>query len=352
MKKRKHFKFKRLIIRIVSVISIISILISSVVLSVSADTFDNVSFNLESGSLQPNQLFYGKDYYIDDNGVGHNGSVIYRGYRMSGNDILWGDSTYKSLNNKHVIIQFSFSQNLSFISGQRYTLSFPLRFYGMEPPTNAPSIFGKITLNKLSLVRFSSDTYYYDVWQDVDYNVLGNGYVYLNYTFTMRHDFVANGVGLGFNYEDTQSVFNVGVLGFDISGSLDIKSQPTYIMPDFSDQDNNQALEDEIRDNGGDAFAQLDNFYESLAHLGDSFDFIKQSMFKSTFIFSTLFTENELLSDILYFSLVIGLCGFIIGAIGSVVGWASGLAGREFGRLRNAKEREASRDFNRRNRRR
>lgn len=330
MKKQKTIKFKRLIFRIVSIISIISILISSVVLSVSAETFDNVSFNLESGTLQPYQLYYGEDYYIDENGAGHNGTVTYRGYRMSGTDILWGDSTYKLLNDKHIAIQLTFSQNLSFVEGQRYTVSFPLRFYGMEPPTNAPSIFGKITLNKLSLIRYDSDTYYYDVWQKVNYNVLGNGYVYLNYTFTMRHDFVANGVGLGFNYEDSQSVFNVGVSGFDISGSLDIKSQPTYIMPDFSDQNNNQALEDGIRDNGSDAFAQLNNFYETIGNLGNSFDFIKSSMFKSTLIFSTLFSEGGFLSDILYFALVIGLCGFIIGAVGSVASWATGLGSREF----------------------
>jgi hypothetical protein len=75
-------------------------------------------------------------------------------------------------------------------------------------------------------------------------------------------------------------------------------------------------------------------------------------MSKLTLIFSSFFTEDHFLSDLLYFSLVIGLSGFIIGAIGSVASWASGFAGRENGRYRNAKEFEARRNFYRRNNRR
>ena len=346
MKRQKHFKLKRLILRIVSVLSIISILISSVSISVFANNrrYDSVSLYGYKGDYVMRECGVGTGYISNPPG-GTNGSVYSRSSRFSltgekficyMNDIPYGDIDISITANpngiKFVYVQFQFNDDYNFYSDTNYTVSLPLQlvFYNASYDDNN-GIYAKIRQDKLSLIRYDSNkNYYYDVWDITNISVSSNWTFTLNFNFTPTQDFLCNGMLFGFNIDPAGTILGLGeiITSTSYMDALIISPRPTYIFPDFTEQDNANNQEDNLLQNGGSLFGALDTFYSQIGALGSNFSDLLISSKALSVLFDCFIGSCTQLSLLLNFSLVLGLSVFILGVIQTVGSWTFSTVGK------------------------
>lgn len=352
MTKQKKINFKRLFIHIASVISIVSILLCSFSILVSAKNskFDSLSL-----------YGYKGDYVMREFGVGHgynsnpptgtNGTIIHRSTRYAlkdnqficyANNIDYADIdvsiTAKPNGLKFIYIQLQFNENYYFYSGVNYSVSLPMQlvFYNYGTPSTDNGIYGKIRQDKLSLIRHETDrNYYYDVWDITNISLTSDWTFTLDFNFTPGQDFDCNGMLFGFNF--VPFVDNPGLGEIIISDStmnpLTITPRPVYTMPDFSEKDNIDNSERNWINNNGDSLGFLNNYFSGFSTLSRDFERLLTPLSRFTLLFNSVIVRNgSVFNDILAFSVAIGISALLINVIGNIGSFTTSISSKFIGR--------------------
>lgn len=352
MNKQKSTKFKRLLFRIASFISIFSLFLSSFSISSFAKNaqFDSLSL-----------YGYKGDYVMREFGVGHgynsnppsgtNGTILHRSTRYSLKDnqfICYADDTPSSdiavgitdIKNgiKFIYIQLQFNENYYFYSGVNYSVSLPMQlvFYNYGTPSTQNGIYGKIRQDKLSLIRHETDrNYYYDVWDITNISLTSDWSFTLEFNFTPGQDFDCNGMLFGFNFVPFVDHPGLGeiIISDSYMNPLTITPRPVYVMPDFSEKDNIDNSERNWINNNGDSLGFLDNYFSGFSTLSKDFERLLTPLSRFTLLFNSVIVRNgSVFNDILAFSVAIGVSALLINVIGNIGSFSTRISSNFIGR--------------------